>query len=383
MKSFGEGIGRKAAAFGGAVLAAAAVIFGAAGCQRESFSEESGTGAAASVSAYDASGEALSIVSGESSEGFSAAEGAQTVEIQLLCTSDLLGKYLPYDYEAGREDYSGSLAQISTAVREIRKENCVLIDAGDSTHGNFAEAFAGGELHPFAQAASAMGYDIWCLGERDFDSGLAALRGVMDQMDAETLCGNVYDGDLNRIAAPYAVKEIGGVRVGFIGMVSSNITRWNGDKLEGGIATSAVVETNAMITKLEDQCDVLVGIMHMGEESEYGVVGSGADDVAESCPGLDVIIAAHGHELVEGRTVNGVLIVENEEAGKSLIEINITAAADGKGGFGVAEKASRAVAVEGYEPDAEITELLSWTDAAVKEYAEGADAEGESQAADA
>ena len=71
-------------------------------------------------------------------ETVSAAETKDRVDIQILATSDLHGKFDPYDYAINEESTAGSMAQIQTAVKELRNDNTVLIDVGDSVHGNSA-----------------------------------------------------------------------------------------------------------------------------------------------------------------------------------------------------------------------------------------------------
>ena len=59
-----------------------------------------------------------------SAEQTQAAEAEkETVDLQILATSDLHGKFAPWDYALNEESTSGSLAQVSTAVKELTKEN--------------------------------------------------------------------------------------------------------------------------------------------------------------------------------------------------------------------------------------------------------------------
>ncbi|MGL5352871.1 MAG: bifunctional metallophosphatase/5'-nucleotidase, partial [Clostridium sp.] len=57
----------------------------------------------------------------------------EAVNIQLIATSDLHGRFYPYDYAQNKEDLSGSLVQLATTVKEFRAENpnTIVVDAGD------------------------------------------------------------------------------------------------------------------------------------------------------------------------------------------------------------------------------------------------------------
>lgn len=69
-----------------------------------------------------------------SAVAFASAPSTDTVMVTVLGTSDVHGRFMPWDYATDTEDRSGSLTQISTAVKEIRQENpnVILVDAGDA-----------------------------------------------------------------------------------------------------------------------------------------------------------------------------------------------------------------------------------------------------------
>ena len=63
--------------------------------------------------------------------------------------------------------------------------------------------------------------------------------------------------------------------------------------------------------------------MHMDVDNEYGVYGSGVTDLANACPEFDVIVAAHGHKSIPNKMINGVLVVENKNAGATVSDIHV------------------------------------------------------------
>ena len=95
-------------------------------------------------------------------------------------------------------------------------------------------------------------------------------------------------------------------------MVTPNITRWDAKNLEGWTVTNPVDESRKIIDQIKGQVDVIVGVMHMDVENEYGVYGSGVTDLANACPEFDVIVAAHGHKSIPNQMINNVLVVEKE-----------------------------------------------------------------------
>ena len=168
---------------------------------------------------------------------------AETVEIQLLATSDLHGKMLPYDYALDEESTSGSLAQISTIIKELRTDNTILIDNGDTIQGNSAELFLQDEIHPMIQGLNEIGYDIWVAGNHEFNFGMDTLEKVIGQSKQTFLCGNVYNPDGSSLGEDYTIIEKDGVKIGLIGMVTPNITRWDAANLADCKVTDPVEET--------------------------------------------------------------------------------------------------------------------------------------------
>ncbi len=49
------------------------------------------------------------------------------VQIRILATSDMHGKFVPYDYALNEESMSGSVAQVATLVKELRNENTLVV----------------------------------------------------------------------------------------------------------------------------------------------------------------------------------------------------------------------------------------------------------------
>ena len=195
------------------------------------------------------------------------------------------------------------------------------------------------------------------------------LQKVMAQQDAKVLTGNVYAPGGAALADGYTILQKNGVRIGLIGMVTPNITRWDATNLTGWSVTNPVDECRRIIGAIQDQVDVLIGVMHMDTENEYGVQGSGVTDLANACPEFDVIIAAHGHKQIVGEEINGVLVVENKNAGTTLSEIHLQLQRQWDGSWKVAGRSSESLDIQNYEADPELMALLAPYDQRAKEDA--------------
>ena len=282
-----------------------------------------------------------------------------TMDLQILATSDTHGKFDPWDYAANKADASGSVAQQATAIKQLRTADTLVIDAGDTIQGNSSQLFLEDDVHPMVAAMNAIGYDVWVTGNHEYNYGMDTLKKIMAEQNAKVLTGNVYAPDGTPLADGYTIVRKKDLKIGLIGMVTPNITRWDAVNLTGWTVTNPVDECRKIIDQIKDQVDVLIGVMHMDTENEYGVYGSGVTDLANACPEFDVIIAAHGHKEIPGEEINGVLVIENKNAGATMSEIHLHLQRQWDGGWKVASRTSESLQIAEYEADPELVALLA------------------------
>ncbi len=291
-------------------------------------------------------------------------------QIQILATSDLHGKFVGWDYATNEASTGGSLAQVATIIKERRNDNTIVLDVGDTIESNSSSLFFDEEVHPMMAGFNLLDFDLWVAGNHEFNYGVDTLLKVAKQFEGEMLCGNVYDKSTGKeIGKDYVIIEKDGVKVAIIGYVTPNITRWDAEKLVDYDVVDPAKEMKATLEEVEKEADVIVAALHMMEEAEFGVDGSGADYFAENFPQIDVLIAAHGHTLVN-KEVNGVLVVENQNAGQTLADIDITVKADGKGGYDVVSATAEMVSAKGVAEDKDFAEALEKYNVRAKEDAE-------------
>ena len=301
-------------------------------------------------------------------QGSSATDEATKKHLRILATSDTHGLFVPWDYALDAEDPSGSMAKLATAIKELRDEDTLLVDAGDVIQDNMADLFHAEEVHPMVVCMNAMGYDIGVTGNHEYNYGMDITRKFVATFAGTILTGNVIDEHGDPIAEGYTILDKNGVRVGLIGMVTPYIEHWDAAILEGCVVSNPVEETRKLIDQIKDDVDVLIGVMHMGLENDYGVPDSGVRDLVSVCPEFDLVVASHEHELVEGEELNGVLVVENKYRGQTMAVVDLTLEPDGDG-WKVAERSSHPVELAGYAPDPDILELMAPFDERAKQYA--------------
>jgi len=120
--------------------------------------------------------------------------GSDTSVLRIMTTSDLHGRFFPYDYAINAENLNGSLVQLYPIIDELSDdlENVILIDVGDTVQDNSADIFFDEPVHPMIEGLNEIGYDYWVIGNHEFNFGVPTLQKVMEQFEGEVLCGNVY-----------------------------------------------------------------------------------------------------------------------------------------------------------------------------------------------
>lgn len=286
-----------------------------------------------------------------------AAEGEVT--IQVLATSDIHGKFYPYDYALNEESLTGSSAQIASVVNKYRNENTLLIDAGDTIQGNTNELFLDDKVHPMVQAMNDMKYDFWTPGNHEFNFGVETMQKILKESKAKILMGNVADKNGKPLYDGYTIIERSGIKIAVIGMVTPNIVHWDSVNLKNYKVTSPLAETRKIIEKVKGEVDLIIATLHMSEGSEYGDDSSGVNAIADACPEIDLIIAAHEHKLVTGVERNKVLIVENKDSAQTVARVNITLKKDSAGKYEIVKRESESINVADFTPDESLMKSLA------------------------
>ena len=292
---------------------------------------------------------------------------AQEVNIKLLGTSDVHGRIVPWSYGADVEDKSGSYAQIATYVKDVRKnnKNVVLVDVGDVIQDNQVDVFAKDKKyykdHPIPKVLNEMKYDIFVLGNHEFNFGMKALDEILKDIKAKKLTANFYHkkNDKRYIDATTIIEK-DGVKLGIIGLSTPMSAKFEEDtgNLKDMKFTSPTEEARTQVEKLKAKgVDAIIVIAHMGIENENKIPDTGMRDVINAVDGIDVVIAGHMHKDVPSETIKNTLITEPHRYGTVVSEVDLTFDINDKKEVKLVKKESKTVPVKELEADKKIAEI--------------------------
>ncbi|WP_055479445.1 5'-nucleotidase C-terminal domain-containing protein [Sphaerimonospora mesophila] len=234
--------------------------------------------------------------------GAPAALADDTVTIDILGINDFHGRLTANGQEAGA-------AALATAVKEMRAENpnTIFAAAGDligaSTFTSFIQ-----QDNPTIDALNAAGLEVSAVGNHEFDRGYDDLMNrVIPRATWEYIGANVRVKeelrDRYRELTRSWVKEIDGVKVGFVGAVTEHL-----DELvtPSGISMLDILDIPRTVNEVADElkakegADIVVLLVHEGAAttayesavdpaSDFGKIVTGVDK------NFDAIISGHTH----------------------------------------------------------------------------------------
>ncbi|MGP3778559.1 5'-nucleotidase C-terminal domain-containing protein [Halanaerobium saccharolyticum] len=278
-------------------------------------------------------------------------------ELTVIATSDIHGAIYPWSYKIGEADDIG-IAKIASMVKEAKKENpnLLLLDAGDTIQGNTLTALFKDRrdvVHPMMKVMNHMGYSAMTLGNHEFNFGLETQQEILADADFSILSANTIVRETGEpFAQPYTIKEIDGVKIGILGLTTTNIPIWDGDKVDSLEFKDMDQAAAEYIPELEEKADIIIALVHSGLEGRHDPSGGDqARKVAENNPEIDLMITGHDHDPVN-EIVNGVLVMAAKDAGEQASKIKMTLAQE-NGKWVVASKEGVHLEAEDYEADPE------------------------------
>jgi 2',3'-cyclic-nucleotide 2'-phosphodiesterase/3'-nucleotidase len=366
-------------------LARCALILALVSCGACSSSEplapSNGTPGAADASAPDANSP-----DGASADPFDG--GPRTLTI--LQTTDLHTNLMPWDYFSGTADEKRGLAKVATLIKAERAKGCtLLVDSGDTIQGTplgtYYALSDNQPKHPMAVAMNLLSYDVMALGNHEFNYGMDVLNKFVSEANFPVLGANVRKkADGTAAFNPYVIKEVCGVRVGILGLVTPGVTTWERPENIPGLVFSDPVETaKTYVLELRSKgADVVVIVVHSGPDrtpprssdpaswlTDYDTWTPNANlpgeneaiQLARDVTGVDAVLSGHTHIAIPKIMMGDAVITQPGRWGSHLAEVSLTLAAS-NGRLAVTARDAKLLAVdETVVPDPEIA-------AAVKSY---------------
>lgn len=190
-----------------------------------------------------------------------------------------------------------------------------MVSAGDDLMNRYFHVYKGKAILTLMSEA---GYDIYALGNHEFDKGSDVLASALKDTKFTTLCSDldVSNSALKGKCQAYEIRKIDGVKVGFFSLIVENLNSSTSEKKVKLIADNVTMAKQMIKLLKEKGATVIVLISHIGYKKDVAL--------AKQVKGIDVIFGGHSHAYIKkighiGKTV----IVNGGEQGSQVLKVDI------------------------------------------------------------
>ena len=246
---------------------------------------------------------------------------------------------------------AGGYARIATIVKQIRDEsqgNCLFCDCGDTLHGTYPALDTQGQA--MIPILNSLGLDAMT-AHWEFAFGPEVFKQRLAELNYPMLAINVYDKSTKKLVyQPYSIKEIGGLRIGLIGIASNIVDKTMPPSYSEGIYfTLGKDELPPIIDllRMKEKVDLIVLISHLGFTQDMKLLSE--------VPGIDVCLSGHTHNRLYKPVVIGKTILIQSGCHGSFLGLLDLEIVDGQ----ITVYKHQLIEVEAsIQPDPEVDELI-------------------------
>ncbi|ETI69712.1 bifunctional 2',3'-cyclic nucleotide 2'-phosphodiesterase/3'-nucleotidase precursor protein [Neobacillus vireti LMG 21834] len=290
--------------------------------------------------------------------GYELFELDQNVHVQLLGINDFHGQLDTWktnkDAQGNVTSVVGGIEYLAAYLKDRKATNpanTLMVQAGDLV-GASPPVSALLQDEPTIRFMNEIGMDVGTIGNHEFDEGVAEMLrlinggshektkqyeekyGKFTGADMKYTVANVVDEKTNKpILPPYVVKEVDGVKIGFIGVVTTSTPTI---VIPSGVAgvkfTDEVTAINKYTKELKEQgIKSIVVLAHNAGSSKTDGTGATGDvvDIAKKVDSeVDVIFGAHDHAYLNAKVKDDTgkekLLVQAYSYGQAFSDVNLT-----------------------------------------------------------
>ena len=236
---------------------------------------------------------------------------AEERDLLILYTSDI---------HCGIDEGWGFAGLYATKQNLSERYNVLLVDNGDSVQGEASGTFTKGSA--IIDIMNVIGYDVAIPGNHDFDYGMDRFMELVGKANFPFIsCNFNKEGEL--IFKPWLIKEIGGVKIGFVGVTTPETLRsstpryfqdGNGNFIYGFLEDETGEALYDAVQKAVDEVraegvDYVVVLGHLGNSASCSPWMY--SDVISHVSGIDAFLDGHSHDTDQ--------VVMKDKDGKDVV----------------------------------------------------------------
>jgi 2',3'-cyclic-nucleotide 2'-phosphodiesterase (5'-nucleotidase family) len=228
-------------------------------------------------------------------------------------------------YELASKDGRGGFAALKTLLDRERERlpGAVTVLSGDFISPSLMSGVTHG-AH-MIDLGNAVGIDLAVPGNHEFDFGADAFRERLKESRFPWLVANIHESDGGIFAglAPTAIREMGGLKVGFFGVITPRTAKL-ATATKGLTFTDHLPAARKSVADLKAQgAEVIVALTHLDFDDDR--------DLARRVPGIHLILGGHDHEAITWQEGDTLIHKSGQDAyWLGVVELAVDRGADGR-----------------------------------------------------
>jgi 5'-nucleotidase len=257
------------------------------------------------------------------------------VNVQILGLNDLHGQLNTYQDLFGQK--VGGAEYVAAYINKFKNEqkHTLLVHAGDMV-GASPPISALYKDEPTIEFLNQLNVEIGTLGNHEFDQGVKEMNRLLqgdptsgfEGSKTTYISSNVINKKTNTpLLPPYIVKEIDGIKIGFIGVLTTETNDYVIPKnREQVLISDEVTAINQSVEQLIDEgVKSIIVLAHVSAKSNLSG-GNPENAMVKMAPHIhdevDVIFAGHSHSYAN-TLVDNKLIVQGYSYGKAISQVQL------------------------------------------------------------
>lgn len=255
-------------------------------------------------------------------------------KVSLLLFNDFHGHLIQDSRKRAGNDIGMSVLTTAISGQLLKNPNTILIDGGDSYQGTPISNLVKGEST--LQWKNYLGVEAAIIGNHEFDWSTDVLQTLIKQSEHPVLSANIFveaTGERPAWAKPSAMLEVGGYKVGIIGITTPETKSIVVQQYVEGLEFRdpvPVIESEAKSLRAAG-ADLVIVAFHAslspGKSDPFQAENEVADWMKQVTQRIDAVTGAHSHEKTAGYVLdaagNRIPAIQAASYGRALGRIDL------------------------------------------------------------
>jgi 2',3'-cyclic-nucleotide 2'-phosphodiesterase (5'-nucleotidase family) len=242
--------------------------------------------------------------------------------LTLIYSSNTLGEVEPCGTCPEGGD-TGGLARRTHYIKTVKEEarNLLILDGGDALVMSFfsreSEREKARRRAEFVlRLYETLGYHALNIGDTDLGLGIEYLRNLQKNSKIPFLSANLKEKKTrNPFFKPYLIKEIEGLKIGILGLITTEILPNIQKELKDYFIENPIKTATETINRFMASCDHIVALAHLTPPE--------IESLAKGVPRISIIIGGNDRSFIFPKQIHRSIYVQTDALGAHIGRLNL------------------------------------------------------------